>query len=506
MQRITAILRLVRWFCKQVNFDELLIAVTIFLEIIQGKRTTIPLRSDRNEKYPNYRQYGVDPVAPLTEQQAKSVQAKADFQQLLTQYRDETGKELTPIYRHKRSFLPPSHIRCEHCNAPASYLYVNDGRKNSQLRCKVCNTLFQSNRIRTDIKTRYWCPYCGRALYRWKSTACYTIYKCGNKRCPCFLKNLEKLNQQEKNLRKTSLKSQFKVFYQYREYHFTPAQIRTVQPSQSRCSLNTIHHSFHTLGLVLAYSVSYGISSRMPRHILRNIHGIAISHQTVLNYQNLAAVLAFNFIQKFQGPLTDSQIIGDETYIRICDEWGYAWFIIGAQSKAIWAFNISDNRDVLPALACVSKAMEKVKEHIPAIDCVADGNPSQKHIPSIDFIADGNPSYDAAVLSFNAKHANKSIKRFTVIGLSNDDPESKQYRPLKQIIERLNRTYKFHTRARCGFKTLNGAITLTTLFVAYYNFLRPHTSLDSNPPINIPSLADISTIQGKWLKILHLAA
>lgn len=229
----------------------------------------------------------------------------------------------------------------------------------------------------------------------------------------------------------------------------------------------------------------------MTRQILRDVHDIHISHQTVLNYQKYSAVLAWNFIQKYQGPVSDSQIIGDETYIRITDQWGFTWFVIGAQSKAIWAFNISDNRGVLPALSTLTKVMENLPENSPS---------------PIDFIADGNPSYDAAVLAFNTKNDLKSIKRLKVIGLSNDDDESKLYRPLKQLIERLNRTYKFHTRARCGFKNINGATILTTLFVTYYNFLRPHSTLNFNPPINLSDLAAINTIQGKWLKLLDLAA
>jgi len=491
MQRIASITRLVRWLCKQLNFDELLVAVNILLEIIHGKRNNIPLRANVNEKYPNYRQFVVDPLAPFTEKPLKKVVAPADFKQLIKEHRIKTGKDLAPVRRHKNSLLPPSYARCEHCNAPASYLYVNDGRKKSQLRCKVCNTLFQSNRIRKEGKARYWCPYCGRALYRWKAADTHTIYKCGNKTCPCCLKNLEKLNEHEKNMQKTGMSSQFKLCYQYREYRFTPAQIRTVQPNASASSLNNIHNSYHTVGLVLAYSISYGISARMTRQILRDVHGIHISHQTVLNYQKNAAVLAWNFIQKNQGTVSDSQIIGDETYIRITDQWGYTWFVIGAQSKAVWAFNISDNRGVLPALSILTKVMENLPENTPS---------------SIEFIADGNPSYDAAILAFNTKNDDKSIKRLKVIGLSNDDDESKQYRPLKQLIERLNRTYKFHTRARCGFKNINGATVLTTLFVAYYNFLRPHSSLNFNPPINLSKLAGIYTIQGKWLKILELAA
>ena len=75
----------------------------------------------------------------------------------------------------------------------------------------------------------------------------------------------------------------------------------------------------------------------------------------------------------------------------------------------------------------------------------------------------------------------------------------------KEHIERLNRTYKFHTRAACGFNSVNGAIALTTLFVTYYNFLRPHISLNYSVPIPLEPLKGITTLQGKWAKIIKLA-
>ncbi|MEI3614882.1 hypothetical protein SPD89_21875 [Pseudogracilibacillus sp. SO30301A] len=62
-----------------------------------------------------------------------------------------------------------------------------------------------------------------------------------------------------------------------------------------------------------------------------------------------------------------------------------------------------------------------------------------------------------------------------MIGLTNDDPVSEEYRPLKQMIERLNRTFKGNYRATTGFDPQTGSIFYVTLFVAYFNFLQPHT-------------------------------
>ena len=61
-------------------------------------------------------------------------------------------------------------------------------------------------------------------------------------------------------------------------------------------------------------------------------------------------------------------------------------------------------------------------------------------------------------------------------------------------------------RPAAGFKRNNGAVVLTTLFVTHYNFLRPHMSLNYKPPVELPELQAITTLQGKWAKILSLAA
>ncbi len=46
--------------------------------------------------------------------------------------------------------------------------------------------------------------------------------------------------------------------------------------------------------------------------------------------------------------MNDKQLAGDETYIRINEQWNYTWFVIGAQLRAIRAFNMSDYRKTQP--------------------------------------------------------------------------------------------------------------------------------------------------------------
>lgn len=485
------ILKMVKWLCRKLSYDELLIALSFIIEVIGGLRPDVKLRTSDNQKYPNYRKFRVDPKPPRNAPpDQKDYVLKGHYKKLLKNYLRQKGKELKPIRRRKNSFRPSKHIHCPNCKAPYAYVYANDGRKQNQLRCKICHALFPSHRIRTQSVAKYWCPYCGKALYLWKSGPFCRIYKCGNRRCPRRVQNLQKLTTQEQALCKSGKASQFKLCYQFREYHFHPHQLQRARPESSLKKLSMIRKHLNTVGLVLTYSISCGLSSRMTRFILQQVHGVSISHQCVMNYLQTAAECLYSFNEDHAVNLPDTQAAGDETYVHVGKVWNYTWFALGAISKAILSYNLSDTRDALPALAVIKGALSAVS---------AD---------SLEFTADGNPAYDSASVFINSQEDTEKpvVIRRKVIGLSNDDPESEAYRPFKQLIERLNRTYKFHTRARCGFKNLNGAIVLTTLFVTYYNFLRPHQSLRNQTPIPVDELKFVSTLQGKWVQLLKMAS
>ena len=115
------------------------------------------------------------------------------------------------------------------------------------------------------------------------------------------------------------------------------------------------------------------------------------------------------------------------------------------------------------------------------------------------------PSYDSALLAYNQGLEAPVLTGPKVIGLENLDEISKEFRPYKQLVERLNRTYKFHTRPRAGMKSMEGATCLTTLFVAYYNYLRPHGGLKHSPLSREP-LQGIERYPKQWETLLAMAA
>jgi putative transposase len=69
-----------------------------------------------------------------------------------------------------------------------------------------------------------------------------------------------------------------------------------------------------------------------------------------------------------------------------------------------------------------------------------------------------------------------------VIGLENLDQDSTEYREFKQIIERLNRTYRQHVRPLMGFNSNKGAIALSSLFITHYYFKTPSFAVFQTSP------------------------
>jgi putative transposase len=393
------------------------------------------------------------------------------------------------VKRRRKSPPVPKLIVCPVCNAPHNYLYYNDGKNKSQFLCKVCGHLFQAERrFRKNEKSKYFCPYCHHALFRWKARKEVTIYKCPNDDCQHRLQAEASLNPDERALQKKR-SSQFKLCYQYREYHYKPQELVHSAPEEPVVELTRIHNSENVLGLILAFYVSFAVPARKTAAILKSVFNIKVSYQTVLNYAAAAAFYCHSFNLRNKGPV-DSIQAGDETYIRILGKHQYVFFFISSKSLKITAYHVADNRGTQPAIIAMDEANRTAA-------------PGQ----DIILVTDGNPSYPAGIHFLNAGGGDDpDIQHRKVIGLQNLDAESTQWRAFKQLIERLNRTYKYHVKPAAGFNSQNGAVALTTLFVTHYNFLRPHMSLFYKPPVQLPELEAITTLQGKWAKILSLAA
>jgi transposase-like protein len=425
----------------------------------------------------DYRKLTVDAM-PILE-----IVKKYDCNALLAEYALKHGKPLKPIKHQKDSNISTS-LTCPCCGAPHIYIYDNTGGR-GQFLCKVCDTPFSlKNRFSKSVILK--CPHCESVLQRIKERNDFHVHKCINSACCFYLENFSKLSAQDKLEFKEHPES-FKLHYIYREYNFPLDSVTANSLNPPKVQLSNIHSSPHVLGLILSYFSAYGLSSRMTSAIMWDIHNVKISRQTVLNYARSASFVLKPFVDNFKHKLSDS-FCGDETYIKVRGKTHYIFFFFDSVKKVIVANYVSSKRDTFSAICAIYSLFKKFKDALP---------------PALHFFVDGNPVYLLAQHFFAQNNINFDVTQ--IIGLANKDETSKEFRPLKQIIERLNRTFKYYYKHTNGFDSIDGAISYVNLFTAYFNFLRPHSALDGDIPATIPELSDVDNMPGRWCKLLSLA-
>ncbi len=242
------------------------------------------------------------------------------------------------------------------------------------------------------------------------------------------------------------------------------------------------------MGLCLTMHVNLGMSLRKTKYALKELYNINISHQQVANYCTTAAICIKPFVDNYDYQ-AGTTFTADETYIKVKGIRAYIWFIMDAAKRSIIGYRISNERDVG---ACIL-AMRMAFRHF------------EKLPENFRFIADGYSAYVLAAQQFFREFGNDFKFEVTqVIGLTNDDAVSKKYRRFKQLIERLNRTYKASYRPTNGFDNIDGANYDLALWVAYYNFLRPHTHNNYKVLNDIELLHRADNMPGKWQLLIFL--
>ena len=443
----------------------------------------IPLkqRAFDDSHSPKYQKFKIDELPRII-----SYEQDWKWDDLIPYYEKRYSKTIKPMFRRVECDIPDD-CTCPTCNAPKPYLSWNDGKKKSQIRCKVCLNLHSpsaDNRFSKSNKLR--CPHCSNILVPKKNRKHFVIHKCTNPKCPYYLHNLKKVDK--KDLAEDYGKNKYKLHYIYREFQidFFKMDLNSLPKNASSLKFNKFDQNI--LGLCLSYKINLGLSLRKTAQALNDIHGIKISHQQVANYLKTAAVCIKPFIDNYNYD-AGKVFTADETYIKIRGIKGYIWFIMDAAKRSIIGYQISDNRGVGPCIMAMRMAFKHIKE-----------------LPEkFKFIADGYSAYPLAAQQFFIQSEGKIKFDITqVIGLTNDDEVSKEFRPYKQMIERLNRTYKASYRPTNGFHNIDGANYDLALWVAYYNFLRPHQHNKYKVLNNVEMLNNASNMPGKWQLLIYL--
>lgn len=395
------------------------------------------------------------------------------------------GYVITPVKRRSICDIPDDFV-CPYCNAPKDYLYKNNGSHN-QVLCKVCGRTTYSDARDFSDKIILRCPHCSHALAHKKDRKHFIIHKCVNPKCSYYLHNLKKVDK--KHINEPFGKNNYKLHYIYREFtvDFFKMDISSLPKNSS--SLKFTKHSSYIMSLCLTIHVNLGLSLRKTAQALKDLYNINISHQQVANYARTAALVIKPFVDNYDYEPSNT-MTADETYIKVRGVKGYVWFIMDAVKRSILGYQVSDNRSVGPCILAMRMALRNFKEKLPQ---------------GFKFIADGYSAYPLAAQQFFIKYGKRFKFDITqVIGLTNDDAVSKEFRPYKQLIERLNRTFKASYRVKCGYDNFDGANYNLALWVAYYNFLRPHSINNFRVLNSIEMLESADTMPDKWILLIYL--
>lgn len=408
---------------------------------------------------------------------------KQDWQLWNEYYRLRYGKATKPVKPQKgKTRSVPSDTVCPICGAPHEYIYDNSGGR-GQFKCKICGQTFvNGKKVVSPLKLL--CPYCGHALQPVKNRKHFRVHKCVNSSCSYYKRNFKKI---PKNMPPSEY-WKYKLHYLYREFSVNFFDMDLSQLPKWATSFKYKKNSAYIMGLCLTYRVNLKLSLRQTVQALREIHNIEISHTMVNSYAKTAAVVIKPFVDSYDYK-PSNQLTADETYIKVRGAKAYVWLILDKVSRSILGYWVSMSRDVGPCILAMRMAFDKFKEF-----------PGK----ALKFVADGYSAYPLAAQQFKIeKDWDVSITQ--VIGLTNDDEVSKEHRPFKQIIERLNRTFRESYRITCGYKADDGAVHSTTLWVAYYNFLRPHEKSGGKKPLNqVELLEGAGNMPGKWQLLIYL--
>ena len=455
-------------------YNQYLIKTIYQLLMFISKHIPLKQMSFDDSNSPEYQKFKVDKLPKILRFE------KVDYILLLAYYKHKYNKTVSPVQRRNGKSIPEN-TKCPKCGAPHEYIYDNNGSR-GQFQCKVCGLTFKETNYATKPLV-FICPYCGATLTEQKQRKHFRIHKCNNPKCSYYQKNLKKIPKDID----PSKKYKYKLHYLYREFSINFFKMDLYPISKHATGFNFKKFNPHIMGLCLTYHVNLKLSTRQTAHALKEVHGIDISHTMVAKYAMTAAAVIKPFVDTFD--YKPSKILSaDETYIKVKGIKHYVWFVMDACKKSILGYQVSDTRSVGACILAMRMAFDKFK------------NFPEK---ALKFIADGYTAYPLAKQQFELEE-NKEFDLIQVIGLTNDDAVSSEHRWIKQIVERLNRTFKSSYRVTCGYGSEDGALYGVTLWVAYYNFLRPHPYNYWNPLNQISELDGIDNMPAKWQILISL--
>jgi transposase-like protein/rubredoxin len=330
-------------------------------------------------------------------------------------------------------------LLCPKCNnSHHFYRYGKDPDGHQKYLCRSCKHQFAPDRPRAGEgqtgrpRRRSYpsCPVCGKASFIHHDYAHYTNYRCCDKRCNHSFFAVKGNAVAECSMSKLFGKTDFKRM------------------------------RYPVFLIITALSMFYlGKNSfRNISLILKTAFNIKVSHTTISNWCTNFAPLFDNMRIRLL-PLLDlnsDEWHTDETVVKVAGIKHYLWFVIDSETRFIIGFHLSPHRDSPQAFSLLSEA-------------ATHGKPSA-------IVSDRYSAYKVP-----AKSIFQGVRHIRVESFKDDVSNN--------LIECFNKQFKAWYKTKQGFSSFAAANNLISMFVFFFNFVRPHSTLNHLTPAQVAGLA-----------------
>lgn len=324
---------------------------------------------------------------------------------------------------------------CPKCNNNQNfYRFGKDPDGYQKYLCRVCSHQFAPDRPRAgegQIEHRKYpsCPKCGKSSFLHHDYLHYCNYRCSDKKCNHSFFVVKGAAVADSSLSHLFGKTNFK-------------RMR------------------YPLFLIITALSMFYLGKNSYRNIslvLRTAFNIKVSHTTISNWCTNFAPL-FDSMRIKLLPLLNlnsDEWHADETVVKIAGVKHYLWFVIDSETRFIIGFHLSPHRDSPQAFTLLKEA-------------ATHGKPAA-------LVSDRYSAYKVPVKStlFDVKHIR--VESFK------DDISN-------NLIECFNKQFKAWYKTKQGFSSFKCANNLISLFVFFFNFVRPHSALNNLTPAQVAGL------------------
>ena len=354
---------------------------------------------------------------------------------------------LVQWFHHKTLYLPKRRrvlmmkvyqFYCPKCNNnQKSYRYGKDPDGYQKYLCRVCNHQFAPDRpwpgrgqTASPSQRRHpSCPACGKASFLHHDYPHYSNYRCCDKRCN-------------------------HSFFAVKNTAITPPSMSSLF---GKTDFKRMRHPISLIVTALSMFYLGKNSFRNISLILRTAFNVKISHTTIANWCTRFAPLFDNQRLKLL-PLLDlnsDEWHTDETVVKIAGVKHYLWFVVDSETRFIIGFHLTPHRSSPQAFSVLSEA-------------AARGKPNA-------VVSDRYSAYKVPVKSLF-----EGVKHIRVESFKDDISNN--------LIECFNKQFKAWYKTKQGFSSFASANNLISMFVFFFNFVRPHSALNGLTPAQVAGL------------------